>query len=878
MKDKQTPLMRQYYQVKNKYPDTILLFRMGDFFETFEEDAVTTSKVCGITLTKRNNGGGGETPLAGFPHHQLDAYLPKLVRAGYRVAVCEQLEDPKQARGIVRRGVVEVVTPGVALYDKLLDTKKNNYVAALFLNYEKKQQTFGLACADISTGDFFTCEFSAERLSQILDNLIPAEVLISKAQKNEITELLTRLSLKPVITKLEPWIFDKEFGREALLGHFKTQNLKGFGIDDLNSGIASAGAILYYMKETQNGQLQHITRIALFNPDEFMTLDYATRRNLEITYSYSDASIDGTLISILDKTCSPMGGRLFKQWITRPLLKLEQINKRLDCVRSLFDSDSARKELTAILSSIGDLERLISKICTGRANPRDLIALKVSLKLIPEIKAVLKSLKSDNLSELEQSLILLENVVELIETALVETPTVQLGTGAVFKNGFNSELDSYVDAKFSGKKWLSEYQERERVAHGINTLKVGFTSVFGYYIEISKAQNKKAPENYQRKQTLTNAERYTTPELKEFEEKIFNAEDKILSIEQELFADLRTHISDFTKEIQHNAKIISVIDCLCSFAEVSKINNYTEPKIDNSDIIEIVGGRHPVVERMLQIGENYTPNSTVLNPENNLIHIITGPNMAGKSCYLRQVGLIVLLGQIGCFVPAESATFGLVDRIFTRVGAQDNITSGESTFLVEMQEAANIINNATYKSLILLDEVGRGTATFDGISLAWAITEYIHNILKSKTLFATHYHELNELAERYPNIANYKVEVIEAGENIIFSHKVKPGATDHSFGIHVAQMAGMPNELISRAYDIMKNFESADTNEINKSKKPDVKSLDTISSRRTHEQLSIFEIKDDVIREQLLKLDINKLTPIDALKILSDMQKNAKKH
>ena len=878
MKDKQTPLMRQYYQVKNKYPDTILLFRMGDFFETFEEDAVTTSKVCGITLTKRNNGGGGETPLAGFPHHQLDAYLPKLVRAGYRVAVCEQLEDPKQARGIVRRGVVEVVTPGVALYDKLLDTKKNNYVAALFLNYEKKQQTFGLACADISTGDFFTCEFSAERLSQILDNLIPAEVLISKAQKNEITELLTRLSLKPVITKLEPWIFDKEFGREALLGHFKTQNLKGFGIDDLNSGIASAGAILFYMKETQNGQLQHITRIALFNPDEFMTLDYATRRNLEITYSYSDASIDGTLISILDKTCSPMGGRLFKQWITRPLLKLEQINKRLDCVRSLFDSDSARKELTAILSSIGDLERLISKICTGRANPRDLIALKVSLKLIPEIKAVLKSLKSDNLSELEQSLILLENVVELIETALVETPTVQLGTGAVFKNGFNSELDSYVDAKFSGKKWLSEYQERERVAHGINTLKVGFTSVFGYYIEISKAQNKKAPENYQRKQTLTNAERYTTPELKEFEEKIFNAEDKILSIEQELFADLRTHISDFTKEIQHNAKIISVIDCLCSFAEVSKINNYTEPKIDNSDIIEIVGGRHPVVERMLQIGENYTPNSTVLNPENNLIHIITGPNMAGKSCYLRQVGLIVLLGQIGCFVPAESATFGLVDRIFTRVGAQDNITSGESTFLVEMQEAANIINNATYKSLILLDEVGRGTATFDGISLAWAITEYIHNILKSKTLFATHYHELNELAERYPNIANYKVEVIEAGENIIFSHKVKPGATDHSFGIHVAQMAGMPNELISRAYDIMKNFESADTNEINKSKKPDVKSLDTISSRRTHEQLSIFEIKDDVIREQLLKLDINKLTPIDALKILSDMQKNAKKH
>jgi DNA mismatch repair protein MutS len=878
-KVKQTPLMRQYNQVKNKYPDTIVLFRLGDFFETFADDAVTTSKVCGITLTKRHNGAAGEIPLAGFPHHQLDAYLPKLVRAGYRVAVCEQLEDPKQARGIVRRGVIEVVTPGVTLYDKLLDAKKNNYVSSIVLSHDKGRFIAGLSCADISTGEFFTSEFSAYSLVQVLESLTPSEIIISKSQKTEIEEILTKLSYKPSITKLEPWIFDVEFGRQGLLGHFKTQNLKGFGIDDFTVGLAASGAVLYYINETQNGKLSHLRKISIFNPFEYMELDYSTRRNLEITTSMYEGTKEGTLISILDKTCTPMGGRLLKKWLTCPLLKVEQIKRRLSAVRAFHDSTNEHIDLRYLLLEVGDIERLISKICTGRAGPRDVVALKNGLLKIPAIKESLSKLKEEFLESINSKLNPITELVGLIGNSLIEDPTVQLGTGNVFKKGYSSELDSYVEAKKSGKKWIDEYQEKARQSSGIPSLKVGYTSVFGYYIEITNAHKNKVPEGYERKQTLTNAERYTTQELKTIEEKILNAEEKISTLELELFQELREKISSFTDIIQSDASLIAQVDTLQSFAEVSRENNYCEPEINDSEIINIKDGRHPVVEKLLGVGESYTPNSTKLETEKEQIHIITGPNMSGKSCYLRQVGLIILLSQVGCFVPAKSAQIGLVDRIFTRVGAQDNISAGESTFLVEMQEAANIMNNATSKSLILLDEVGRGTATYDGISIAWAITEFIHDKIGARTLFATHYHELNDIANRYDKIANYKVEVIEAGETIIFSHKVMPGSSDHSFGIHVAQMAGLPADITARAASIMKALEesSQDSKPGDSTKKADTKKIETRKSRHIPEQLAIFEFRDDILREQILKLDINSLSPMEALQTLSAMQKEARK-
>jgi DNA mismatch repair protein MutS len=809
--------------------------------------------------------------------------LPKLVRAGYRVAVCEQLEDPKLARGIVRRDVIEVVTPGVALYDKLLDTKRNNYVAAIYVKSDRGFKSVGMSCSDISTGEFFAGEFAYHSINEVLESLSPAEIIISKEQKNELLEKLEKLSSKPAITKLEPWIFDEEFGKQALLGHFKTQTLKGFGIENMTSAIASAGAVLHYIKETQKGQLAQIKKISAYYPEEFMTLDQSTRRNLEITYSFSDSSLsnsgDGSLISILDKTITSMGGRLFKKWLTRPLKQLASIQTRLEIVKSIYSIEFLRKELQNSLSHIGDLERLISKVCSNRANPRDIIALKQSLKQIPAIKEIAKKIANQTLIDLVNRLDNLNDMIVFIEHALVEEPSVQLGTGNVFNKNYSAELDEYVTAKFNSKKWLNDFQEKEREIHGIPTMKVSVNSVFGYYIEISKGQSNKAPSNYERKQTLTNAERYTTPELKEFEAKIFSAEEKILEIEQKLFAEILANIAEKTISIQDNAVIIATIDCLQSFAECAVQYNYCEPQIDNSEVLEIVEGRHPVVERLLPIGDKFTPNTTFMDTASEQIHILTGPNMSGKSCYLRQVALIILLGQIGCYVPAQSAKFGIVDRIFTRVGAQDNITSGESTFLVEMQEAANIMNNASTKSLLLLDEVGRGTATFDGISIAWAIAEHIHNAVKAKTLFATHYHELNDLAERYERIKNYQVEVVESEGTIIFSHKVKPGASDHSFGIHVAQMAGMPADVISRAYEIMKNFEDNQSEQIGlevKTQSVNVNKVETKKSKRIPEQLSIFELKDDKIREKILSMDLNNITPIDALKILSDIYNEIK--
>lgn len=880
MSEKTTPLMKQYGQIKSKFPDTILLFRLGDFFETFNEDAITTSKVCGITLTKRNNGAAGDCPLAGFPHHQLDAYLPKLVKAGYRVAVCDQLEDPKASKGIVRRGVTEVVTPGVALYDKLLDTKKNNFVASIFLKSEKSINLAGLSFLDISTAEYFVCEMEFSKLKEILETIIPSEIIICKSQKQELSELLESLSFKPLLTKLEPWIFEIDFCKETLISHFKTTSLKGFGIENYTAGISSAGSVLHYINETQAGQTSHIKNISVYQFADYMILDFATKRNLEIIYSMSESSKEGTLISILDKTQTAMGGRLFKQWLIHPLKNLKPINTRLHIVQSFVENCSQHQALRQELSEIGDLERLISKVCTNRANPRDLISLKLSLNKIPKLNNILNDISESTNGEINESLSTLSSklepmseLVEIIENALINEPSVQFGLGNIFRTGYSAELDSYVDAKYSGKNWVAKFQEEERERSGINSLKVSYNSVFGYYIEITKVHNHKIPDNYTRKQTLTNAERYITPELKQIEDKILNAEAKIVELETNLFSELRYKVAEFTETIQRNAVSIAAVDCLQSFAQSAIEYNYIKPEIDESNELEIIEGRHPVVERLLPLGENFTPNNTTLKPDTEQIHILTGPNMSGKSCYLRQVGLIVLLSQIGSFVPATKARIGIVDRIFTRVGAQDNISLGESTFLVEMQEAANIMNNATDKSLILLDEVGRGTATYDGISIAWAITEYLHNVIGSKTLFATHYHELNDLAQRFEKIVNYKVEVIEAGETIIFTHKVLPGASDHSFGIHVAQMAGMPQEITDRANVIMRSFETSD-NKV----KPSTQNIKTESRQRyIPEQMSIFEFRDDALREQILNIDINNITPLEALKILGEMQKKAKK-
>ena len=875
MKEKQTPLMRQYNQIKERYPDSILLFRLGDFYETFNEDAQITAKVCGIALTKRNNGAGADMPLAGFPYHQLDNYLPKLVRAGYRVAVCEQLEDPKLARGIVKRDVVEVVTPGVALYEKVLDAGKNNYVASISLSQDKKRNnTIGFAAIDVSTGDFFTTEIAFSQLVDLLEGIVPSEIIVAKVQMAFFLETLNKLSFKPSITKLEDWFFDYEFASKLILDTFSTKSLKGFGIDELPDGIISSGAVLHYVKTMQNGNIGHLQCIRHYNPTNYMMLDAATRRNLEITYSFAGTQ-DGALLKVLDRTSTSVGSRMLKRWVTHPLKAINPINHRLAAVEEFFNKYETSLLLRKKLGETADLERLSAKVATGRANPRDAVAIRSTLKIIPELKEILSEFASPLISEINISLLTLDNLLEILERALLDEPSVNFGNGNIFREGYHSELDDYVNAKFSAKKWISDFQEAERERTGIPSLKVSFNNVFGYYIEITNTHKDKVPADYERKQTLSNAERYTTPILKDFENKILSAEEKIIEIEQRLFAELRLNIYSELPRLQQNAENLATLDCLLSFATVARENNYTRPEIDTSEILEIEDGRHPVVEKMLPTGESFVPNSTKMNTSDNTIHIITGPNMSGKSCYLRQVGLIVLLGQMGSFVPAKRAKFGIVDRIFTRVGAQDNITSGESTFLVEMQEAANIINNATRRSLILLDEVGRGTATFDGISIAWAIAEYIHNEIKAKTLFATHYHELNDMAERYAGIKNYRVEVIEADGNVVFTHKVSSGGSDHSFGIHVAQMAGLPAKIIERANEIMKSFEGA-ANEPQSEHKPDISRIKTRQKGQSHQQLSIFEFKDDALREKIKSIDVDNITPIEALKILNELKKEIK--
>jgi DNA mismatch repair protein MutS len=870
-KIQQTPLMAQYYKVKQAHPDTVLLFRVGDFFETFEEDAKTASKVLGITLTKRANGSAGDTPLAGFPHHAIDSYLPKLVRAGYRVAICEQMENPKFAKGIVKREVVEVVTPGVTLSDKLLDHKKNNYLLAISI----LDQICGLSFCDISTGEFYVFEIPTSQLGEQIESINPSEFLIPKRDKEFLGKLIERINPALRITKLEDWIFNFDFANELLKNHFKTVTLKGFGIEKLSAGIIAAGAVLNYLNETQRVNLSHLNRISLYNPSDYMVLDYSTKRNLEITFSMNDGGREGSLISILDKTQTAMGGRLLKKWISAPLRDLDPIKKRHDSVEELLKNKKVRKELTENLNEIGDLERLISRICTGRATPREVVAVKSSLKKIPITKELLDQLKVVTLKNISEQLDPLENIVEKISNAIIDSPPAAINEGGIIRNGFSPELDELRDISLHGKEWIATLQQTERERTGIPSLKVNFNNVFGYYIDVSHTHKNKIPENYIRKQTLVNSERYITPELKEYEDKILNAQEKINELESQLFNEIRSIVANEAEIIQKNARLIAMLDCLNSFAQCAEEYNYVKPLVEESNKINIVQGRHPVVERILDPGNKFTPNDSLLDNDDQQIILLTGPNMAGKSVYLRQVGLIVLLAQIGSFVPAKEASIGIVDRIFTRVGASDNITAGESTFLVEMQEAANILNNATSKSLILLDEIGRGTSTFDGISIAWAITEYLHENpdVSAKTLFATHYHELNEMAELFPKIKNYKVEVREYDDKVVFLHKVNPGRADHSYGIQVAQMAGLPLFVTNRAKEVLDNLESKELTpyEIKKERLKKLKS-------DNDNQISLFEFKDDALRSEINKMELDNITPLEALNKLNELKKKMRQN
>jgi DNA mismatch repair protein MutS len=864
----QTPLMAQYFKIKEANPDTILLFRVGDFFETFDEDAKTASKVLGITLTKRANGAASHVALAGFPHHAIDSYLPKLVRAGFRVAVCEQTENPKFAKGIVRREVVEVVTPGVTLSDKLLDHKKNNYLLAVFL----RNEIAGISFADISTGEFYTFEVPEADLVQQIESIAPAEILIQKKDKDYLVPLISRINSTIRVTKIDDWIFNYEYAKEMLLMQFKTVNLKGFGVEELNEGIIAGGAVLNYLQETQKTNLSHLNSISLYNYSDYMILDSSTRRNLEITFTLQEGQREGSLISILDKTHTAMGGRLMKQWVSRPLREKSAVEKRQDSVEEVLKEKVIRNKIIIELKEIGDLERIISKISTGRANPREVVALKSSLKKLPSLIEYLKIFKVQTLKTIKDNLDPLEELVSKIQSSIIDSPPASINDGGIIRSGHSEELDELREIAFHGKDWIANLQKTEREKSGIPSLKVSYNKVFGYYIEISNAHKDKVPESYIRKQTLVNSERYITPALKEYEDKILNAEEKMYELESQLFNEIRLLAASEVKAIQRNARYIAMLDCFISFAQCAEVYNYVKPEITEDNRLTIIKGRHPVVEQILTPGNKYAPNDCILDNENNQIVILTGPNMAGKSVYLRQAGLIVLMAQIGSFVPAESSVIGIVDRIFTRVGASDNISAGESTFLVEMQEAANILNNATNKSLILLDEIGRGTSTFDGISIAWAITEYIHDnkAVAAKTLFATHYHELNEMAELFPRIKNYKVEVREYDDKVIFLHKVNPGSADHSYGIQVAQMAGLPVFVTNRAKEVLLNLESKELTPY-EVKKERLKKL-----QHSDSQLNIFEFKDDKIRTELKELEIDNITPIEALGKLNELKKKAK--
>ena len=872
-KKNETPLNRQYNQIKAKYPGAMLLFRVGDFYETFGEDAVRASKILGITLTKRNNGGSNEE-LAGFPHHSLDTHLPKLVRAGERVAICDQLEDPALAKGIVRRGVTELVTPGVSFNDNVLDTRRNNYLAAIHFGKSgagHPEEQFGISFLDISTGEFLASQGNAAYVDKLLQSFNPSEVLYCKRNRQEFGVLFGD---KFHTYTLEDWAFTYDFGYNFLKQHFQTTSLKGFGIEGLPDGIVAAGVILHYLNETEHRDLQHITRVTRLEEDRYVWLDRFTIRNLELTAAQQEGGVP--LIQILDQTVTPMGARLLRKWLNLPLKEKALIDERLNMVDLLVNDLDLADALVTHLRQIGDLERLVSKVAVRRISPRELLQLKRSLQHVLPIKELLitalSQSESPSLKKYADQLNPVSFLLDRIEAELREDPPALSNQGSMIKPGIDAELDELTAIAYSGKDYLLKLQEREVERTGISSLKVAYNKVFGYYLEVTHAHKNRVPDDWIRKQTLVNAERYITPELKEYEDKILNAEEQIFQIEARMFNDMVLAAGEYVGAIQQNARALSVLDVLASFARVAVKNKYVRPQINESRALDIKDGRHAVIEQQLPPGEPYIPNDVFLDDETQQIVIITGPNMAGKSALLRQTALIVLMAQSGSFVPASSAEIGIVDKIFTRVGASDNLSRGESTFMVEMTETASILNNLSERSLVLMDEIGRGTSTYDGVSIAWAITEYLHNKTdcRPKTLFATHYHELNELATDNPRIKNYNVSVKEAGNKVIFMRKLKEGGSEHSFGIHVAQMAGMPAPVVNRASEILKQLEASRGREANTEKirgaVPQEKEL----------ALRIIEAGDprsEAIKEKLRAIDVNRLTPIEALLKLNELLK-----
>ncbi len=855
---KETPLMKQYNQIKAKYPDALLLFRIGDFYETFGEDAIKAAGVLGIVLTHRNNG-GDRTELAGFPHHSLNTYLPKLVKAGMRVAICDQLEDPKQTKTIVKRGVTELITPGVALNDDILHARTNNFLAAL---WQGKAQ-WGISFLDVSTGEFLTSQGTVEYIDKLLQNFRPSEVLVPKKIKKECKELFgdgfhTFL--------LEDWVFQEDFAFETLTGHFKTNSLKGFGIEQLNEGIATSGAILYYLSETQHHKLEHISTLQRIAEEDYVWMDRFTIRNLELYHSQASNAV--TLLDVIDKTLSPMGGRMLKRWLALPLKNGIKIKQRHEVVTYLLDHEDIHKKIQHQLKQIGDLERLISKVATGKINPREVVQLKNSMSAISPVKAIAIASENEALQRLGERLQNGELLSSRIKEMLTEEAPVQIQKGNVIAPGFSDELDELRNLSHSGKSYLDAMLERETERTGIPSLKIDSNNVFGYYIEVRNTHKEKVPNDWTRKQTLVNAERYITEELKEYEAKILGAEEKILVLEQQLFNELVGWLSGYIVQVQSNAVIMAQLDCLCGFAQLAKDNKYVCPKFSEGYELDIKQGRHPVIEKQLPVGTPYVANDVYLDRDSQQMIMITGPNMSGKSAILRQTALIVLLAQMGSFVPAQAVTLGVVDKLFTRVGASDNISMGESTFMVEMNETASILNNISERSLVLLDEIGRGTSTYDGISIAWAISEYLHeHPARPKTLFATHYHELNEMTETFDRIKNFNVSIKETKDNVLFLRKLVSGGSEHSFGIHVAKMAGMPQQVLAKANKILKKLEKSHSSE---------ELTDKLKTAQNEMQLSFFHLDDPLleeIKQEIIHTDIDTLTPIEALMKLNEIKR-----
>lgn len=867
----ETPLMKQYFDIKAKHPDAILLFRVGDFYEMYGEDAVTGAEILGIVQTKKANGPGQTIEMAGFPHHALDSYLPKLVRAGKRVAICDQLEDPKLTKKLVKRGITELVTPGVSINDNILNHKENNFLAAIHFG----KDVCGIAFLDISTGEFLTAEGTVDYVDKLLNNFSPKEVLVERGSRKRFEEAF---GPRFFIFELDDWVFTSEAANDRLLKHFETKNLKGFGVQHLKLGVVASGAILYYLDQTQHTHISHITSLSRIEEDRYVRLDKFTVRSLELVSTMNE---EGTsLLDVLDKTVSPMGSRMLRRWILFPLKDVKPIHERQDVVEYFFRHPEVKELLEEKLEQIGDLERIISKVAVGRVSPREVVQLKVALRAIEPIKEACTASDEPSLCRIGEQLNACALIRDRIEKEINNDPPSLLNRGGVIATGVNAELDELRAIAYSGKDYLLKVQQREIEQTGISSLKIGFNNVFGYYIEVRNAYKDKVPAGWIRKQTLVNAERYITEELKEYEEKILGAEEKILSLEARLFNELVLCLSEYIPPIQMNANLIGRLDCLLSFAKVAESNRYIRPDVNDSQVIDIKAGRHPVIEKQLPIGEPYIANDVYLDDEKQQIIIITGPNMAGKSALLRQTALITLMAQIGCFVPAECARIGIVDKIFTRVGASDNISVGESTFMVEMNEASDILNNMSSRSLVLFDELGRGTSTYDGISIAWAIVEYIHEHpnARAKTLFATHYHELNEMEAS--RIKNYNVSVKEVNNKVIFLRKLVPGGSEHSFGIHVAKMAGMPKSIVKRSNEILKQLETENRQEgiATEKRKGSIKSkpVKGIASSADGYQLSFFQLDDPVlsqVRDEIKNLDVNNLTPLEALNKLSEIRR-----